>query len=97
LATWAGQVIAAQADPGHRQALRGYALWYHLRRLRGRLGGRTASRQQAKNLHDQVAAAAAFLDWLTTARGLTLGTCAQADLDQWLAGTSSHGRPACPS
>jgi hypothetical protein len=40
-------------------------------------------------VHDQVAAAVAFLDWLT-ARGLTLGACTQADLDQWLAGTSSH-------
>ena len=89
LESWAGQVIAGQADPGHRQALRGYALWYHLRRLRGRLDGRPASRQQAKNVHDHVAAAAAFLDSLT-ARGLTLATCTQADLDQWLAGTSSH-------
>ena len=40
-------------------------------------------------MHDQVAAAAAFLDWLT-ARGLTLAACTQAELDQWLAGTSSH-------
>jgi hypothetical protein len=72
LESWIGQVIAGQADPRHRQALRGYALWHHLRRLRGRL-----------------AAAAAFLDWLTEHR-LTLGTCTQADLDQWLAGTSSH-------
>jgi hypothetical protein len=89
LESWASQVIARQADPGHRQALRGYAAWHHLRRLRGRLDGRPASRQQAKNVHDHVAAAAAFLDWLT-ARGLTLGTCTQAELDQWLSGTSSH-------
>ena len=40
-------------------------------------------------MHDQVAAAAAFLDWLT-ARGLTLAACTQAELDQWLAGTSRH-------
>jgi hypothetical protein len=40
-------------------------------------------------VHDHVAAAAAFLDWLI-ARRLTLGACTQADLDQWLAGTSSH-------
>ena len=89
LESWVSQAIAGQANPGHRQALRGYALWHHLRRLRGRLDGRPAARQQAKNVHDHVAAAAAFLDWLT-ARGLTLGTCTQAELDQWLAGTSSH-------
>ena len=89
LESWVSQVIAGQADPGHRQALRGYALWHHLRRLRRRLDGRPASRQQAKNVHDQVAAASAFLDWLT-ARGLTLTSCTQAELDQWLAGTSGH-------
>lgn len=84
-----GQAVAGQADHGHRQALRGYASWHHLRRLRGRLDGRPASRQQAKNVRDHVAAAAAFLDWLT-ARVLTLAACTQADLDQWLAGTSGH-------
>jgi hypothetical protein len=89
LERWIGQTAAGQADPGHRQALRGYAVWHHLRRLRGRLGGRPASRQQARNVRDQVAAAAAFLDWIT-ARGLTLAACAQAELDQWLAGTSGH-------
>ena len=89
LESWVSQVIAGQADPGHRQALRGYALWHHLRRLRGRLDGRPTSRDQVKNVHDQVTAAAAFLDWLT-ARGLTLASCTQAELDQWLAGTSSH-------
>jgi hypothetical protein len=62
---------------------------HHLRRLRGRLDGRPASLQQVKNLHDQVTAASAFLDWLE-ARGLTLAACTQADLDQWLAGTSGH-------
>jgi hypothetical protein len=89
LERWISQVIAAQADPGDRQALRGYALWHHLRRLRGRLDGRPASRDQAKSVRDHVAAASALLDWLT-ARGLTLAACTQADLDQWLAGTSGH-------
>jgi hypothetical protein len=89
LERWISQVIAGQADPGDRQALRGYAAWHHLRRLRGRLDGRPASRDQAKNVRDHVAGAAAFLDWLT-ARGLTLAACTQADLDQWLAGTSGH-------
>jgi hypothetical protein len=89
LELWTSQAVAAQADPGHRQALRGYAGWHHLRRLRGRLDGRPASRQQAKNVRDHVAAAATFLDWLT-ARGLTLAACTQAELDQWLAGTSGH-------
>jgi hypothetical protein len=94
LEIWISQVIAALADPGHRQALRGYALWHQLRRLRGRLGSRPASRDQVKNVRDHVSAAAAFLDWLT-AGGLTLASCTQAELDQWLAGASSQlGRSA---
>jgi hypothetical protein len=89
LEAWIRQAIAGHADPGHRRALHGYAVWHHLRRLRGRLDGRAASRQQVKNVRDQVTAAAAFLDWLE-ARGLTLATCTQAGLDQWLAGKSGH-------
>jgi hypothetical protein len=89
LEAWISQAIAGQADPGHRQAPHGYAVWHHLRRLRGRLDGRPASRQQAKNVHDQVTAAAVFLDWLT-ARGLTLAACTQAEPGQRLAGTSGH-------
>jgi hypothetical protein len=89
LERWISQTIAEHADPGHRQALHRYAVWHHLRRLRGRLDGRPASRQQVKSVRDQVTAAAAFLDWLS-ARGLTLAACTQAELDQWLAGTSGH-------
>jgi hypothetical protein len=89
LERWVGQVIAGRTSPEHRRALHGYAVWHQLRRLRSRLQGRPASRQQVKNVRDQVTAAAAFLDWLE-ARGLTLGTCTQADLDRWLAGNSSY-------
>jgi hypothetical protein len=39
LEAWISQAIAGQADPGDRQALHGYAVWHHLRRLRGRLDG----------------------------------------------------------
>ncbi|MCW2897272.1 MAG: hypothetical protein JWO75_6761 [Actinomycetia bacterium] len=88
------QATARLADPGHRRALHGYAIWHHLRRLRGRLDGQPASRMQAKNAHDNVTAAAAFLAWLE-ARRLTLAACTQASLDQWLAGTP--GKPASRS
>ncbi len=89
LERWIAQVIAEHKTPEHRRALHGYAVWHHLRRLRGRLGGRPASAQQVKNVRNQVTAAAAFLDWLDT-RGLTLATCTQGDLDQWLAGNSGY-------
>lgn len=42
-----------------------------------------------KNIRSHVAAAASFLDWLE-AHGLTLATCAQADLDHWLAGNPAQ-------
>jgi len=71
LKRWISQAIAEHTDPGHRRALHGYAVWHHLRRLRGRLDGRAAFCQQVKNVRDQVTAAATFLDWLS-AGGLTL-------------------------
>ena len=40
LERWITQAIAGRADPGHRRVLHGYAVWHHLRRLRGRLDGR---------------------------------------------------------
>jgi hypothetical protein len=89
LESWISQAIAGRTTPEHRRALHGYAVWHHLRRLRGRLDGRPASCQQVKNVRDQVTAAATFLDWLET-RGLTLAGCTQAELDQWLAGKSGH-------
>ena len=89
LERWITRVIAERTVPEHRRALHGYAVWHHLRRLRGRLGGQLASAQQVKNVRNQVTAAAAFLDWLDT-RGLTLAACTQAELDQWLAGNSCH-------
>jgi len=88
LEQWISRAIDGLADPGDRRVLHGYAIWHHLRRLRGRLAGRPASRDQAKNVRDHVTAAAALLDWLEE-RGLTLARCTQADLDQWLAGSSA--------
>ena len=82
---WISQAAGELADPAHRQVLHGYAVWHHLRRLRGRLDGRAASKGQAKSVQDNVTAAAALIRWLE-ARGLTLATGTQADYDQWLAG-----------
>ncbi len=94
LERWIGQVIAGRTSPEHRRALHGYACLAPAAPSAQPAPGRPASRQQVKNVRDQVTAAAAFLDWLE-ARGLTLGTCTQAELDQWLAGNSSYlARPA---
>jgi hypothetical protein len=90
LERWISETVAGLADREHRRVLHGYAVWHHLRRLRGRLSGRPASRQQARNVHSHVTAAAAFLGWLEE-RGQSLAACTQARLDQWLAGGGSPG------
>ena len=48
---------------------------------------------QAYTARHHIAAAMAFLDWLT-ARGLTLATCAQGDLDAWMASASTARKGA---
>ncbi|MEO3863628.1 hypothetical protein [Acrocarpospora sp. B8E8] len=87
---WIDQTIAARTVPEHHRILHGYAVWHHLRRLRGRLNSQPVSHQQARNVRQHVTAAAAVLDWLE-ARELTLATCTQAHLDLWLTDhTQSH-------
>lgn len=89
LETWIDQTIATRAIPEHQRVLHGYAVWHHLRRLRGRLRGQPVSHLQANNVRQHVAAAAAFLNWLEAGE-LTLKTCNQADLDLWLADHPGH-------
>ena len=84
LEPWITKTIAARGTLEHQRALHAYAVWHHLRRLRGRLDGQPASHQQVTNIRQHVAGAAAFLDWLHT-RGSALAACTQADLDPWLA------------
>lgn len=90
---WIEQIVAERKTPEHRKVLHAYAIWHHLRRLRGRLDGRPASNQQVRNIRQQVADAAAFLHWLDTS-GLTLSTCTQTELDQWLARPQQASRSA---
>ena len=86
---WISQAAGELADPVHRQVLHGYAVWHRLRRLRGRLDCRAASRGQAKSVQHNVTAAAALIRWLEE-RGLTLAACTQAGHDQWMTGDSGH-------
>ena len=100
LERWITQTVAARADPQEKEILHRYASWHVLRRLRHRIRGTHATHCQAGVARRNIAAAVAFLNWLT-ARGLTLASCPQADLDQWMAarapasavlpGTSSAG------
>ncbi|MGH3266551.1 MAG: hypothetical protein ACRDNS_31690 [Trebonia sp.] len=93
LEAWAAKAVAARSDSDERQLLHRYAIWHVLRRLRQRTRGTHATSNQAKTARENIAAAAAFLDWLAAA-DLTLRTCTQLHLDQWMiaATTARRGR-----
>jgi hypothetical protein len=91
LERWTTQTVAGRADPHEKEILHRYATWHVLRRLRHRIRGTHATHGQADVARRNIAAAATFLNWLTT-RDLTLGSCPQADLDQWMAGASTSQR-----
>ncbi|GAA4612801.1 hypothetical protein GCM10023195_55120 [Actinoallomurus liliacearum] len=75
--------LAARPDPDQRQLLHRYAVWHLLRRLRRRNNGSLTTNEQYTVVLQRVRSATALLDWLT-AHDLTLASCGQADLDQWL-------------
>jgi hypothetical protein len=91
LERFAGDTIDGRPDPGQRQVLRRYATWHLLRRLRSRNNGRPVTHEQHNVVQQQVRAAVALLDWLDS-RNLTLGTCGQAGLDEWLSGSGTSRR-----
>jgi hypothetical protein len=94
LERWITQAVAGRADRQEKEIVHRYAVWHVLRRLRQRIRGTHATSGQADVARRNIAAAAAFLDWLT-ARGLTLASCPQGDLDEWTAAaTASQRGPA---
>lgn len=84
LEKWITATVQAHTDLSERGILHGYALWHHMRRLRRRLGDDHTTRLQDLNVRSHVTAANNFLDWLS-GEGLSLGTCAQTDLERWMA------------
>ncbi len=88
---WIGTAVAARPDPGEKEVLHRYGVWHVLRRLRHRLRGTHATHGQAAVARRNIQAAVAFLDWLA-ARGLTLASCTQASLDEWMAAASLSQR-----
>ena len=91
LERFTADVLGGRTDPEQRQALRRYATWHLLRRLRSRNNGRPVTHEQHNVVQQQVRGAVALLDWLD-ARSLTLGTCGQADLDEWVSGSGASRR-----
>jgi hypothetical protein len=88
---WITQAVAGRASRQEKEILHRYAVWHVLRRLRQRNGGDCVTRGQADTARRNITAAAAFLDW-TAARGHTLGTCPQGDLDEWRAAANAGQR-----
>jgi hypothetical protein len=94
LERWIENILAERGDPGQRQMLHRYAVWHLLRRLRQRNTTTHATCAQAVTVKRHVKAAIALLDGLA-ARGHTLASARQGDLDNWLASDlASHRRDA---
>ncbi|MFJ2094646.1 hypothetical protein ACIOEW_36125 [Streptomyces sp. NPDC087901] len=91
LERWITATVQARTDLTERRILHAYAVWHHLRRLRRRLGEGHATRLQDLNVRCHVTAADNLLTWLP-GKGLTLGTCTQADLERWMAGPTASYR-----
>jgi len=91
LGRWITQTVASRAGRQEKEILHRYAVWHVLRRLRQRTRGTHATCGQADAARRNIAAAVAFLNWLT-ARGLTLASCPQGDLDEWMAAASISQR-----
>ncbi len=82
---------AAAGDLEQRRILHHYAVWHLLRRLRRRNNGADTNHEQYAVVRQRVRAAAVLLDWLA-ARNLSLATCRQGDLEQWLTGDEALNR-----
>jgi len=91
LETWISRAVAERPGPAERRLLAQYATWHVVRRLRGRLAGQHTTYGQFLGAQRNVRAAIALLDWLA-ARGLTLETARQGDLDAWLGDAQASHR-----
>ncbi|WP_443183696.1 hypothetical protein [Nonomuraea sp. 3N208] len=84
-------LLTTHQDPDQRKLMHQYTIWHLIRRLRRRNIGRPVTPQQFIAVRRRTHAAVAFLNWLR-AHDLTLRTCRQADLDQWLTDDSATYR-----
>lgn len=69
----------------HEPVLRPFAHWIVLRRCRRKSQTAPLNFGELSRAKAELVSGTAFLDWLTD-RGRQLGECAQADIDEWLAG-----------
>lgn len=83
LERWVPRALAAVQDPEERRLLQTFATWAYLRRLRRRSAKSPVTYLQAADIKRSLKACIRLISWLKT-RELTLATCTQHDIDQWL-------------
>jgi hypothetical protein len=81
---WLTQTLEAIGPAADRRLVQAYATWQVMRRLRASAAGTARPRTPTAHARNNIRAAVSFLTWLRS-RGITLATCRQADIDQWLA------------
>jgi hypothetical protein len=81
---WLPGALAGVADSEDCKIIRSYATWEPLRRLRRQSSRRPLNHGQQMVARSDVQAAIRLAGWLR-ARKLSLSTCQQDDIDQWLA------------
>ena len=82
---WTTHTLNERSNLEQKELLHRYAVWHLLRRLRARNRDTDTTHSQIGVVRQRVRAAIVLLDWLET-RGLTLATCGQGDLEDWLTG-----------
>ena len=87
---WLADILETISPAADRRLVQAYATWQVMRRLRASAAETARPRTPTAHARNNIRAAASFLTWLRS-RGITLATCGQADLDQWL----DSGPSAC--
>lgn len=83
LEAWTEQLLSATEPEEHRRALRGYARWVVLRRVRDRPGYQPLTKNRADGAKRQLKIAHDFLGYLA-ANAVDLADCDQTHIDCWL-------------
>ena len=80
---WLAAVLETIQPAADRRLVHAYATWQVMRRLRASAAGTARPRTPTAHARNKIRAAVSFLAWLR-GRRITLATCGQADIDQWL-------------
>ncbi|MGW1988368.1 hypothetical protein ACWCPJ_39020 [Streptomyces collinus] len=88
---WLPGHLAHIADPEHVKTIRLFATWHVLAHLRDRADRSHITPSIRRFAAEQIKHATTFLHWLS-ARGSSLSSCGQLDIDAWFAENTEHGR-----